>query len=196
MSKKLVALIGSAGCGKSTLAADLFAQLKKKGYNTELVNEFIRADIQANGPMQSIWEQYRTLHHQRQLEDAVPDSVDWVITDSGCLTPYFYSCLYASKANERERLVLADMFRFLIDDIYKRRYEYVFFLPGSVTHDKGKDDILKDGTRYQTAEELAILDDHMRLVFTQMFNVDNIINVTEPLNKRANVVLKMLLEKG
>ncbi len=195
MTKK-IAFIGSAGSGKSTLATDIFTRLKKKGENAELITEWIRYDIQANGPMQTIWEQYRTMHHQRELEDAVPDSVDWVITDSGCLTPYFYSCLYASKANERERLVLADMFRFLIDDIYKRRYEYVFFLPGQVTYDKGKSDIIEDGTRYQTVEELNILDNHMKLVFTQMFNVDNIINLTESLETRAEKVVEILMKKS
>ena len=191
MTKK-IAFIGSAGCGKSTLAADVFTKLKIAGHNAELINEWIRYDIQANGPMESIWEQYRTLHHQRQLEDAVPDSVDWLITDSGCLTPYFYSCLYTSTADERQRLVLADMFKFLIDDLYQKRYEYVFFLPGKLTK-KDVDNITKDGTRYQSDEELDILDDHMRLVFTKMFKVDNIISLDCPLKKRSDEVIKIIL---
>ena len=119
MNKKIV-FIGSAGSGKSTLATEVFTHLKKSDINAELVSEWIRYDIQANGPMESIWEQYRTLHFQRQMEDAVPDSVEWLITDSGCLTPYFYSCLYASNADERERLMIYDMFKLLIDDIVKK----------------------------------------------------------------------------
>ena len=119
MTKK-IAFVGSAGSGKSTLACEVFTELKKQNYNAELINEWIRYDIQANGPMQSVWEQYRTLHHQRQLEDSVPKEVDYMITDSGCLNPYFYSCLYTSGADERQRLVLADMFKFLIDDLYKK----------------------------------------------------------------------------
>ena len=146
--------------------------------------------------MESIWEQYRTLHHQRTLEDAVPDTVDWVITDSGCLTPYFYSCLYASKANERERLVLADMFKFLIDDLFQKRYDYVFFLPGKEIYDNAKNKITDDGTRYQSNEELNILDDHMKLVFTRMFNVDNVINLDCPLVDRADTVMKILMNNA
>jgi len=195
MTKKIV-FIGSAGCGKSTLATEVFTHLKKKHLNAELVSEWIRYDIQANGPMESIWEQYRTLHHQRKMEDAVPDSVEWLVTDSGCLTPYFYSCLYASNADERERLVLADMFKFLIDDLYKKRYEYVFFLPGAETYKKSRGKIVKDGTRYQSPEELDILDSHMKLVFTKMFNVGNIITLDCPLKNRADKVMKVLLKKA
>jgi len=189
---KKIAFIGSAGSGKSTLAADVFVELKKKGHKVELVTEWIRQDIQVNGPMTTIWEQYRTLHHQRSIEDAVPKEADWMITDSGVLTPYFYSCLYTNKANERERLVLADMFKFLIDDLYQKRYHHVFFLPGKYTYSTNKN-IAKDGTRYQSDEELQILDDHMRLVFTRMFKVDNIIELDVPMTKRTKEVLKVLL---
>lgn len=192
MTKK-IAFIGSAGSGKSTLATDVFTKLKIAGHNAELVTEWIRYDIQANGPMQSIWEQYRTLHHQRRLEDAVPNNVDWLITDSGCLTPYFYSCLYTSTADERQRLVLADMFKFLIDDLYQKRYEYVFFLPSKLTKKDGVKKITDDGTRYQSEEELNILDEHMKLVFTKMFKLDNIIELNCPLEKRCKEVLKILL---
>lgn len=195
MTKK-IAFIGPAGSGKSTLATEVFTLLKKKDKNVELVSEWIRYDIQVNGPLESIWEQYRTLHFQRQMEDAVPDSVEWLITDSGCLTPYFYSCLYASKADERERLVLADMFKFLIDDLYKKRYEYVFFLSGAETYKKSKGKIIKDGTRYQSIEELEILDAHMRLVFTKMFNIDNIITLDCPLKDRIGKVIKVILKKA
>lgn len=191
MTKK-IAFIGSAGSGKSTLAADVFVEMKKKGYNVELVTEMIRTDIQINGPMTTIWEQYRTIFKQREVENAVPNTVEWIITDSGTLTPYFYSCLYTNKTNERERLVLADMFKFLIDDLYQKRYHYVFFLPGKYVYDTNKD-IAKDGTRYQSDEELQILDDHMRLVFTRMFKVDNIIELDVPMKKRTKEVLKVLL---
>lgn len=194
MTKK-VAFIGSAGSGKSTIAADVFTRLKKTGHNAELITEWIRYDIQQNGPMMSIWEQYRTLGHQRQLEDSVPENVEWVITDSGCLTPYFYACLYTSTANERERLVLADMFRYLIDDLYKKRYTHIFFLPAKLTYNEtGIDDIADDGTRYQSKEELDILDNHMSLVFTQMFKTENMHVLDIPLDDRAEKALSVILK--
>ena len=190
MTKK-ISFIGSAGVGKSTLAADIFVKLKKKGYNTELVSEFVRTDIHLNGPMKTIWEQYRTLAKQREIEDAVPKNVDWVIIDSGTLMPYFYSCLYTDKADERERLVLSDMYKYLIDDLYTKRYEHVFFLPGKYVYKK--DNSIEDGVRFQTKQELDILDKHMNLVFTQLFKMDNIHYLNVPVNKRVKEVLKIIL---
>ncbi len=194
MTKK-VAFIGSAGSGKSTIATDVFTRLKKLGHNAELITEWIRYDIQQNGPMASIWEQYRTLSYQRQLEDSVPENVEWVITDSGCLTPYFYACLYTSTANERERLVLADMFKYLMDDLYKKRYTHIFFLPAKLTYkETGVKDIADDGTRYQSVEELNILDDHMTLIFTKMFKTENMSILDIPLDERAGEALNIILK--
>jgi nicotinamide riboside kinase len=193
---KRIAFLGAAGSGKSTLVTDVFTKLKKEGCDVELLTEWIRYDIQANGPMDSIWEQYRTFHHQRTLEDSVPEQVEMVLTDGGCLTPYFYACLYTKTANERERLVLADMFKLFVDDLYKKRYSHIFFLPGKLTKKQtGAKKLIKDGTRFQTEEELEILDEYMSLAFTRMFKVDNIYVVDVPLDNRADAVIDILLDK-
>lgn len=192
MTKRIV-FIGSAGSGKSTIVTDIITRLKKKGINAEHVPEMIRYDIQQNGPMESIWEQYRTLNNQRLYEDGVPDNVDFVVIDSGCLTPFFYACLYTSTASERERLVLADMFKFLINDIYKRRYDYIFFLPARLTKkETGVKNITDDGTRYQTDEELDTLDEHMRIFFTKVVKSPDIYELDCPLDERADTVLSII----
>lgn len=194
---KRIAFLGSAGSGKSTLVSDVYTKLKKQGCNVEILVEWIRYDIQENGPMDSIWEQYRTFHHQRTLEDSVPEQVEMVLTDGGCLTPYFYACLYTKTANERERLVLADMFKLFINDLYKKRYSHIFFLPGKLTKAQtGADKLTEDGTRFQTEEELRILDEYMSLAFTRMFKVDNVYIIDNPLEERVDAVLDVLLNKS
>ena len=92
--------------------------------------------------------------------------------------------------------MLADMFKFLIDDLYKRRYTYVFFLRGQRIWEKNIDKITKDGTRYQSPEELNILDEHMSLVFTKMFKIDNIIDLDCPVEERCSKALEILLKKS
>ena len=192
MTKKIV-FIGSAGSGKSTIVTDLVTTLKKEGINAEHVPEMIRYDIQQNGPMESIWEQYRALLNQQKYEDSVPQQVEYSIIDSGCLTPYFYACLYTSIASERERLVLADMFKYLIDIIYKKRYDHIFFLPSIQTRERaGLDNIINDGTRYQTESNLNILDEHMELMFTKVLKSPNIHKLTCPLEDRVKIVLDII----
>lgn len=188
---KRISLIGAAGCGKSTLAAQLFSEMKRKHINVELVDEWIRRDIQKNGTMESIWEQYRTRFHQKEIEDAIPQEVDYAVIDSGTLTPYFYSCLYANKEDPRERLVLQDMFRYFIDDLFMKRYDYVFYLPSKKTFSKD-DDILKDGTRYQSPEEMEILSRHMDLMFRQLYKLDNVFVIDGPLEDRLQRALTIL----
>ena len=188
---KRIVFIGAAGCGKSTCASDVFTTLKKNNVNTEMITEWIRYDIQSNGPMENVWEQYRTLQYQRELEDAVPNTVDYVITDSGTLIPYFYTCLYAKLINSRERLVVQDMHRYLLNDIYLKRYYKIFYFPLSLTYQQNPD-ILLDGTRYQTSDELKILDDHMDMVFIKLYNMGNVHKIDCPLEDRTNTVLKFI----
>ena len=175
-----IVFCGAAGSGKTTLAAQVFAGLKQAGRNVEHVHEFVRTDIHQNGPMRSIWEQYRTRQFQKELEDAIPAKADHVICDSGTLTPYFYAVLYADPTEPRQRLVLQDMYRYLLDDLFLRRYDLVFFVPVLARYN------LEDGTRYQTLEQIKLLDEHMRLIFTKLHHTSNVHTVDSDFGHRLD----------
>jgi nicotinamide riboside kinase len=188
---KRICFIGNAGSGKSTLTADVFVALKKQHHNVELIPEFIRFDIQKNGPMRSTWEQYRTRSKQKEMEDGVPSNVDIMLTDSGILTPYFYGALYSDKSDSRSRIVLNDMHEYLLEDLYNRRYSHIFFLPMAETY-ASNPDILKDGTRYQSEAEIIALEKHFELVFTMHHKLDNIHILDCPLDERLSTVLNII----
>ena len=181
-----VVFIGTAGSGKSTLAAQVFTALKTSGHKVKLVREFVRHDIHSNGPMTSIWEQYRTRQYQKELEDAVPDMAEYVICDSGTLTPYFYAVLYADPSEPRQRLVLQDMYKYLLDDLYLKRYDHVFYISAI-------DGVnLKDGTRYQTDEQINTLDEHMKLIFTKLHRLSNIHWIQSSFENRLEEVMQKI----
>ena len=182
-----VVFIGAPGSGKSTLSTQIFCELKKLGHRAEHIHEFIRNDIMSNGPMTSIWEAYRTKQHQKELEDAVPSNIDYVVCDSGTLTPYFYSILYADPTDARQRLVILDMYKYLLDDIYLNRYDKIFYVPLAAAAD------LNDGTRYQTEDEVQSLDEHMRLIFTKYHPSVNTYIVSSSFENRLEEVLKIIL---
>lgn len=182
-----IALVGAPGCGKSTLAAAIFTALKQSGRSAELVDEFIRRDIALHGPMKTIWEQYRTRQHQQELEDSVPDAIDYVICDSGTISPYFYSCLYVDPTDSRQRIVLQDMHRYLINDLYMRRYDLIFYLPRLCPTN------LRDGTRYQTEREVDDLDHHMELLFTRIHKVPGVFRIDAPFERRLEAVMWKIL---
>lgn len=183
-----ICCVGTAGSGKSTLAAQIFSELKILGKKVEHIHEFVRNDINAHGPMTSIWEQYRTRQHQKELEDAVPNIADYIICDSGTLTPYFYSVLYSDPKEPRQRLVLQDMYKYILEDIFLNRYDLIFYVPLI-----GKAD-LKDGTRYQTDEQIEVLDEHMRLFFTKLHRSPNLYIVDSNFENRLDNVMKIILK--
>lgn len=45
MKTKIINLIGGPGVGKSTLAAEIFAELKKKGKSAELALEYAKDQV-------------------------------------------------------------------------------------------------------------------------------------------------------
>lgn len=161
--------------------------MKKAGRKVETADEFIRRDLNLHGPMTSIWEQYRTRHFQKELEDSIPDVADFVICDSGTLSPYFYAVQYFDPTDARQRIVLQDMYRHFIDDIVLKRYDLIFYVPFIPGAD------LNDGTRYQTENEIRTLDAHMRLMFTKLHNLPNIHEVQAGFDKRFEEVMWKIL---
>jgi nicotinamide riboside kinase len=182
-----IVFIGAPGSGKSTLATSVFTALKIAGHSTELVHEWIRYEIQSSGPMTSIWEQYRTRQYQKDLEDAVPPTVKYVVCDSGTISAYFYAVLYSDPNEPRQRLVLQDMYKYLLDDLYLRRYDMIFYLPAVVNPDTD------DGTRYQTEAEITALDQHMHLFFTTIHRLPEIYCVSSDLKGRLQEVVETIL---
>lgn len=87
---KVLNLFGGPGSGKSTTAADLFALMKWKQVNVELVNEFAK---------EVTWEKrytiledqiYVTAQQNRKLW-RLQNQVDWAITDSPLILAECYS---------------------------------------------------------------------------------------------------------
>ena len=81
MKKKVICLYGGPGTGKSTTAADLFARLKKKGQNVELVREYVK-DWVWEGRKIKETDQVYILAKQARKEQICFEDVDLLITDS------------------------------------------------------------------------------------------------------------------
>jgi len=93
MKTKVINLFAGAGCGKSTIASQLFAEMKWKGLSVELVNEAAK---------EMTWEKHHNLladqlyvsaMQNRKLE-RLRGQVEYIITDSPLLLCQVYAETY------------------------------------------------------------------------------------------------------
>lgn len=137
MSAIVVNLYGGPGCGKSTTAALVFGELKKKGINCEMALEYAK---------DKVWEEsLKTLDDQiyifgKQLHKLwrLKDKVDVIITDS----PLLMSMLYDKEKSE--------LFKALIFEQYKNFDNLDFFITRSTIYERVG--------RIQSEEEAEVLD--------------------------------------
>lgn len=82
---------GGPGCGKSTTAAFIFAELKKQGYSIELVDEYIKFWTfipRVPKGFDSLYVQAKQVHKEDTILRA---GTDLIVSDSPVLLQYFYA---------------------------------------------------------------------------------------------------------
>lgn len=87
---KVINLFGGPGVGKSTIAADLFAIMKREGHNVELVNEYAK-EVTWEGHFSYLDDEFYVLAHQNRRLVRLKGKVDYVITDSPILLGLAYT---------------------------------------------------------------------------------------------------------
>jgi hypothetical protein len=78
----VISLYGGPGCGKSTLAAELFAEYKKRGRSVELVHEWVKGWAWRGTPPKDHVDALYILAKQARAEATVYGKVETIITDS------------------------------------------------------------------------------------------------------------------
>ena len=190
MLTKRIAFIGGACSGKTVLAMDATVALKKRGRNVEYIQEWVRGDIAEHGPMEHVNEQYRILAHNLREESKHSSHTEYVLIDGGCLTGYFYTALYGTAA--RDRLAISEMYETFVKFLFERRYHLIFVVDRMPVARAGVDH--RDGIRVQTEEQLAALDEFIKLMLLKVHKMDHHIAVDCALGQRTDFVLKTIEE--
>jgi len=149
---KVINLFAGPGAGKSTMAAQLFAELKWKNQNCELVREWIKEKVW-QGNNHSLSNQIYVFAKQQNGMFLLKDKVDYIITDS----PLLLSIMYNPDKDEGsyfQNLVLREFARYDNLNYFIRRKKH--YNPAG---------------RYQTSEEALDLDNKIKLTILDKFSI-------------------------
>jgi len=147
---KRIALIGGAGCGKSTQCAHFFSILKSESVPIEQVQEWVREALNKKlipSPIENPWVQAFIYEEQKKKEDCMPEEIKYIVTDSPTILSYLYTIVNAKIP--QDTYLLVKIYEKFLGDI--DRYDYVFLCSREKPY-------MKDGTRTQTKEEADTLD--------------------------------------
>jgi|SRR5665213_160578 adenylate kinase family enzyme len=85
----VINLFAGPGVGKSTMAADLFAAMKKSGYEVEMVREWVKLWAW-EGKKMNLQDQIMVFANQLHEETSLYGKVNYLITDSPFILSPFY----------------------------------------------------------------------------------------------------------
>lgn len=86
----VINLLGGPGCGKSTVAAGIFCNLKTLGYSTELVTEYVK-DIVYDQNTKELDDQFLISAQQNHRLHRLNDKVQIIVCDASLLNGVVYN---------------------------------------------------------------------------------------------------------
>lgn len=91
----VINLYGGPCSGKSTAAAQLFAEMKAKDLNCELVREFVK-QWAWEGRKPVSFDQFYLFGNQSRLESSLYGKVDYIVTDCPVLITSYYAAVFGN----------------------------------------------------------------------------------------------------
>lgn len=181
-----IGLLGAPGCGKSTVAAYVFALLKDEGIDGELVQEYIREHINRHKKVPSITFQSVVYERQLEKEKILPSDIDFFVTDSPHILSYIYASIYVDYTDNDQIELLGDLYLKFIRES-RTAYDLIYVLEN--THPPKE-----DGVRYQTDEEMELLINGIP-IFLDMHQVKYKTFTSDiPTKTRAEIIVKEVKE--
>jgi hypothetical protein len=166
----IINLIGGPSCGKSTLASELFAMMKKKGFSVELTQEFPKV-LAWDGNIESIKDQFYVTANQHRNISRLYGKVEYIIVDSPILLGLVYKNIYDSFSNYPSEFYDDNFDNFIIS-LFKKYKNINIYL-------KRIENIYENFGRYQDYNESLSIDEKIKelLIFYNLpfdeFDISN-----------------------
>ena len=146
---KLIMVMGPPASGKSTLAAEVHTELKKKGINSAFVSEAATDYIAEYGVPNSPSDQMVIFYKQLNREKMFLESKDYIICDSSSILNYFYfRSLFSTELTNKDIASINHIQKEILKHI--NTIDMVFYVPPIDTD-------TNDGIRFHQGDEIKKL---------------------------------------
>lgn len=180
METLVINLIGGPGCGKSTIAADLFSRLKKMGVTCELVTEYIKERIYEENKTIP-FNQIAIFGNQHYMINNKIGKVECVIQDGSFINNELYTRENTGKDNP-------EFYQLLVSE-YKKFNNLDFFI------DRGTIPFETYG-RIHTHEQSLRIDQEIKNIYDK-YNFKYIsVESRDAVDKMIPIILEKLKELG
>jgi nicotinamide riboside kinase len=180
---KLIKIIGPPASGKSTLAAEVHAELKKSGINSIFISEAATDYIAEYGIPNSPQDQMVIFYKQLNKERMFLESKDYIICDSSSILNYFYfRILFPNKLSNKDIALINHIQKEILKSI--NIIDTIFYVPPIDTR-------TDDGIRFHNSEEI----EKLGILIKSYLDIENIkyIDLSNiDINDRVNYILNIL----
>jgi predicted ATPase len=185
---KVNVAVGGGPCtGKSTLAAALFADLKEKGYDWDLITEESRTFKHEMGRCRSPFERLY-FWRQQERQELRSSAANGFITDSPLYHQYVMARRYAQEP--RDQLAVRELFRWCTEIQGANRYQLFV-----MAEDPREIAFKRDSVR-STDEANAHKRHVLTRSFVEHFSPEILFFVKGPVQERVAAVYQKLKEMG
>lgn len=182
MSTILINLFGPPSSGKSTLSAELFTLIKKRGYNCELVTEYAKELVYREN-LTEIKDQLKILAEQHYRTKVMSNKVDFVISDAAFLSSAVWSKInnsYQNEDNTFEKLCV------MIHNQYDNMNYYIDDTPNIVYNDRTRLPI-DVGLYYKIDKEFKQLFERNKISITYLKRISLVSTILDDIMLKTKV---------
>jgi nicotinamide riboside kinase len=182
---KLIGILGPPCSGKSTLAAGVHTELKKRGYNSIFVSESATDYIAEYGVPTTPMDQMIIFYKQLNREKMYIDSKDYIICDSSFILNYFYfRGLFPQILSQKDIAAINHLQKEILKNI--GLYNSIYYVPPVETNEN-------DGIRFHDKSQILQLHRQIKS-YLETENINHIdlseIEISKRLDKIITDIVK------
>lgn len=177
---KIINFYGAPGCGKSTLASELFVYMKKNGYNVEIASEYAKDCIYEEKFLTMQDQIYLLAKMNHKFQVFKNAKLDYVICDSPLLLNMFYK-RHQYKMNYLNDKVFDD-FTIALNNTYNRVNIFLVRDNSILYQQNGRIESNEESINYSDKIEKLLIDNnepYTKIINNKDLNIEQVFAIVQ-----------------